>query len=140
MITCTRILEFDAAHRVMNHEGKCKNLHGHRYRVEFTFSADELDEIGRIIDFGKVKAILKKWIDANFDHETILYVQDQEVIKAIEKSTNRKPFELPYNPTSENIAKYLLEKVCPDLFKTSQAKCTKIRVWETPNCYADATL
>ncbi len=50
-ISCTRRIEFDAAHRVMRHEGKCKHLHGHRYALEATFSASGLDALGRVIDF-----------------------------------------------------------------------------------------
>ena len=55
MIICTRRLEFDSAHRVMNHEGKCKMLHGHRYVLEASFSAKKLDELGRVIDFGVIR-------------------------------------------------------------------------------------
>ncbi len=44
MITCTRRIEFDAAHRILNHESKCKMLHGHRYAIEATFEAKNLDK------------------------------------------------------------------------------------------------
>ena len=51
MITCTRRIQFCAGHRVMGHEGKCRNLHGHNYVVFVTAQADELDSVGRVIDF-----------------------------------------------------------------------------------------
>lgn len=52
MITVTRVLEFDAGHRVVNHESKCATLHGHRYKVEIVAAAPGLDSLGRVIDFG----------------------------------------------------------------------------------------
>lgn len=137
MITCTRRLEFDAAHRVMEHESKCKYLHGHRYAVEATFVADALDKQGRVVDFGQVKALLGGWIDEHWDHTAILYEADRPLGKQLEDSTGQTVYYLPYNPTAENLARYLFEKICPMLFPQSGLRCTRIRVHETPNCYAD---
>lgn len=140
MISCTRKIYFDAAHRVMEHESKCKLLHGHRYVIEATFTADELDKLGRVIDFGIVKEVLGDWIDGNFDHNTILHADDKELGNAIKNNTGQNIFYLPVNPTAENIADYLLNEVCPELFKGKGVKCIQIRLHETPNCYADAVL
>ena len=90
MITSTRRIEFDAAHRVMNHESKCKMLHGHRYVVEASFTANELDKLGRIIDFGAIKDVLGKWIDDNLDHNVILNKKDQELGEKIISITGQK--------------------------------------------------
>ena len=54
MITCTRRLEWDAMHRIPRHESKCAAFHGHRYAAEITCSAPELDDLGRVVDFGVV--------------------------------------------------------------------------------------
>ena len=138
MSTCTRKLEFDAAHRVMHHESKCKMLHGHRYVVEATFIADDLDHLGRIIDFGCIKDVLGGWIDANWDHNTILHEKDTSLGKAIANVTQQSIYYLPCNPTAENMADYLLKEICPKLFADKEVRCTRIRLHETPNCYADA--
>lgn len=135
MITCTRRIEFDAAHRILNHESKCKMLHGHRYAVEATFVANNLDDLGRVIDFGEIKEVLGKWIDDNFDHNTILSIKDKALGNEIEKQTGQKIFYLDENPTAENIAKFLHEKICPQLFANKNVQCKKIRIYETPNCY-----
>ncbi len=137
MITCTRRIEFDAAHRILNHESKCKMLHGHRYAVEATFVAvdQDLDNLGRVIDFGEIKQLLGSWIDKNFDHNTILSRDDKKLGDEIAKITQQEIFYLPYNPTAENIAKFLLEEVCPKLFANKDVKCKKIKLYETPNCY-----
>ncbi len=135
MITCTRRIEFDAAHRILKHESKCKMLHGHRYAVEATFVANHLDDLGRVIDFGEIKEVLGKWIDDNFDHNTILSIKDKALGDEIEKQTGQKIFYLDENPTAENIAKFLHEKICPQLFANKNVQCKKIRIYETPNCY-----
>lgn len=140
MITCTRRIEFDAAHRVMNHESKCKLLHGHRYAVEATFEADALDALGRVVDFGAVKTLLGGWIDQYWDHNTVLHEQDKALGASIANLTHQQIFYLPTNPTAENMADYLLREVCPALLKESALRCVKIKLYETPQCYAEAWL
>lgn len=136
MIICTRKLEFDSAHRVMEHESKCKMLHGHRYVLEASFGAKELDEIGRIIDFGLIREILGKWIDDNLDHTTILCEKDKNLGENITKITGQKIYYMAKNPTAENISKHLFEDICPQLFANYPVKCIGIRLYETPNCSA----
>jgi 6-pyruvoyltetrahydropterin/6-carboxytetrahydropterin synthase len=139
MITCTRRIEFDAAHRVMQHESKCRHLHGHRYAVEATFAAEDLDKLGRVIDFGQIRSLLGAWIDEHWDHAAILCEADRTLGEAIATQTGQSIFYLADHPTAENMAHYLLRNVCPRLFAAHQATCIRIRLYETPNCYADAT-
>lgn len=136
MIICTRKIEFDSAHRLINHEGKCKLMHGHRYVLEASFTANELDEVGRVIDFSVIKDLLGSWINSNLDHNTILSWQDKKLGDEIEKITNQKIYYINQNPTAENIAKHLLEDICPKIFADHQVKCIAIKLYETPNCYA----
>jgi 6-pyruvoyltetrahydropterin/6-carboxytetrahydropterin synthase len=134
VIICTRRIEFDAAHRVLEHESKCKNLHGHRYVIEASFSADGLDSLGRVVDFGVIKERLGEWVDKNWDHTTILFDKDKALGKAINEITEQTVFYLPVNPTAENMAKYLLEKICPELFHDLNIRCVSVSMYETPNC------
>ena len=136
MITCTRKIHFDAAHRIRDHESKCKYLHGHRYVVEATFTSKALDDKGRVIDFGVIKEVLGAWVDENFDHNAILSKADQELGDLIESQTQQKIFYLDYHPTAENIGKFLFEDICPVLFKDYEIVCTQIKINETPNCHA----
>lgn len=138
VITCTRRLEFDAAHRVMLHESKCKHLHGHRYVAEITCEAHALDSVGRVIDFGVVKEKIGAWIDEHWDHTLILWGEDRELGEAVATQTNQRVFYLPANPTAENMAAYLLDLVAPELLKNSGVDCVRVRLFETPNCYAEA--
>ena len=137
MTTCTRRIEFDAAHRILNHESKCKMLHGHRYTLEATFEAKKLDNLGRVIDFGVIREVLGSWIDENFDHNTILSKKDKKLGEKIAEETGQKIFYLDENPTAENIAAFLLKEICPKLFVKKNVKCTKIKLYETPNCYVE---
>lgn len=137
MITVTRRLEFDAAHRILNHESKCKNLHGHRYALEATFAAQDLDDLGRVIDFGVIRKLLGDWIDANLDHNTILFIKDKSLGDKIAAETGQKIYYLDENPTAENIAKHLLEEICPKIFAGKNVVCTELKLYETPNCFVN---
>lgn len=135
MITCTRRIEFDAAHRIMNHESKCKMLHGHRYALEASFAATKLDNLGRVIDFGEIREVLGAWIDDNLDHNTILSIKDKNLGDKIASETGQKIYYIKENPTAENIAQYIFAEICPKLFAEKNVKCVAIKLYETPNCY-----
>ena len=62
-ITATRRLQFAAGHRVHGHEGKCRHLHGHNFVVFLTAAAENLDAVGRVIDFGVLKERIGGWIE-----------------------------------------------------------------------------
>ncbi len=139
MPTCTRILEFDAGHRLMKHESKCFNIHGHRYKVEITARATELDRVGRVVDFGIIKAKVGTWIDQNIDHTIILNQDDIEAIKACSLINRKSVYIIPAEPTAENLALHFLD-VSNSMLRghNPDLRVVHVRVWETPNCYADA--
>ena len=132
---CTQILGFDSAHRIIGHSGNCKMLHGHRYTLEATFESDELNNLGMVIDFSIIKQKLTKWLNTNWDHNAILSIIDRDLGDKISKITGQTIFYLKVNPTAENMAYFLLHKVCPIIFKDESVQCTQIKLYETPNCY-----
>jgi 6-pyruvoyltetrahydropterin/6-carboxytetrahydropterin synthase len=107
--------EFDAAHKIVGYEGKCKNLHGHTWKVEVFILGKSLDKIGILIDYGVLKEKLRETTD-NLDHS---YLNDKPAIG---------------NPTSENIAKFIFEKIkkLPD-----QVKLERVRIWESPRSWCE---
>jgi len=121
----------------MNHESKCKMLHGHRYALEASFVADDLDNLGRVIDFGVIREVLGSWIDDNFDHNTILCLEDKKLGEKIASETGQKIYYIKENPTAENIANYIFTEICPKLFANKNVKCVGIKLYETPNCYVE---
>jgi len=107
------IADFSGAHRLSHYKGKCEDLHGHNWRVEFSAEKDTLDEIGMVVDFTELKRELKAVVGM-LDH----------------KYLNDLPFFKDANPTSENIAKFIYDKLHPQL-KNHGLKHIKITVWET---------
>lgn len=139
MIECVRRITFCAAHRLYKHESKCAFLHGHNYVAFIHAQAEgELDLVGRVIDFGTLKQKFGGWIDASWDHGVILFAEDGEAINLIKRVPSWKLYILPYNPTAENMARYLLEEVAPILMRGEAVAITKVVVWETENGYAEA--
>jgi 6-pyruvoyltetrahydropterin/6-carboxytetrahydropterin synthase len=147
-ISCTRRFQFCAGHRIMGHENKCAHLHGHNY-VAYVTAAVAVDQtttdnIGRVIDFSVLKERYGAFIDRNWDHGFILHSEDGVAAEAIERVGQalgfvQKVWYLPNaNPTAENIARYLL-KLGPDLMEGTGVEITKVVVWETENCSAEAT-
>jgi len=147
-------------HRVYGHENKCKNLHGHNYRFYFTlepvdydhhFTDDGtstardqgLDSIGRVIDFSVIKSKLCQWLEDNWDHRMILWEMDP-MFKAIEyymDSVDKVAIVgVPFNPTAENIAIYMVEVLGPQLLDGSGVYLQKCVVEETRKCSATAEM
>jgi 6-pyruvoyltetrahydropterin/6-carboxytetrahydropterin synthase len=104
---------FDAAHYLRNYNGKCENLHGHRFKVVAHLKAERLNEIGLAYDFVDLKRHLAD-ILAKFDHTCI----------------NDIPPFTKINASSENIAATIYKKLKPKL--PEEVKLASIEVWESP--------
>lgn len=145
MHSITKTFEFHAAHRVLGHQGKCRFLHGHSYKVEVTITSTQLNKLGMVLDFSEVKKIIGDWIDQNWDHNIILHVKDPLLLtkghfspelggclgKAI--FGDREPFILQSgNPTAELMAMELYQQTNPFLVQNYyDTTITKIVLWET---------
>jgi 6-pyruvoyltetrahydropterin/6-carboxytetrahydropterin synthase len=126
----------------MGHESKCAHLHGHNY-VAFITAEAPLDEIGRVIDFGVLKAKVGGWIEKEWDHGFICHREDYDTLARLEQFEARpgvlqKLWRLHANPTAENMAEFLLIEVCPRVLADTGVTVTKVVLWETENCYATA--
>lgn len=133
-------LSFDAAHRVLRHESKCRHLHGHRYSVEVEAEADVLDSVGRVVDFGAMKAKVGAWLDEHLDHATLVNPDDGPLLDFLEAVEGRR-YVMPRDakePTAENIARVVFG-VAGELLANARLRVARVRVWETPNCYAEVT-
>ena len=135
-ITCIRIVKFDAGHRVVNHESKCRTLHGHEYKAEIFATASGLDNLGRVIDFSVLKQLVGGWIDTHWDHNMILWKEDPNLPLIQQCDGLKAPFVVDFNPTAENLAAYLLDKA-NELLADTGVLVTKIKLWETSNCYVE---
>ena len=140
-IQCIRKIHFCAGHRVMNHASKCGTAHGHNYEAHIYAEADQLDALGMVIDFAVLKEKIGSWIDLHWDHNFLAYEKDVDLIKALMTiSRTKDPFICPFNPTAENIAHYLLTKVCPECLQGTNVRVVKVVLYETVNCYVVAEI
>lgn len=157
-ITAVRHQDIDAGHRVYGHEGQCKGLHGHTYRIHFHCVAVEgLDKVGRVVDFSVIKSILCQWLLDNWDHKMLLWEKDP-LLQALSRmpegvllpSEEVGPIydacieavnscvSVPFNPTAENLANFLLTEIGPKYFNGGQIQLEKVIVEETRKCSAVA--
>jgi len=134
MVTCTRRLEWDSMHRIPLHESKCRAFHGHRYAAEIHCVADQLDELGRVVDFGVIKQLVGGWIDDHWDHTAILMRGDPEAppIAEANERLGRPVYWMDAHPTAENIV-VELAAVAQELLSGTGVRVVRVRLWETPN-------
>lgn len=116
MFTVFKDFQFAAAHSIRGHRGECRHLHGHTYRVRVHVAAEELDEIGMVVDFADLKAIVGEVLGP-FDHRVINDVP---------------PFD-ERNTTAELIAQHAVEEVDRRLVERfgGRVRATKAEVWES---------
>lgn len=136
--SCTRKLEFDYGHRLLNHESKCAHAHGHRGVVELECVSDALDIAGRVIDFGEIKRVVGGWIDEHWDHAFLANDEDRAMCEFLTQQ-NQRCYFFSFEPSAENLAQYLLTK-SNELLEDSGVIVKEVRFWETPNGSATATL
>lgn len=141
----TTRLEFDAGHRIPCHKSQCKNLHGHRYAIEITLSGDIIkneraSENGMVMDFSDVKAIAKSALVDVWDHAFLVYQHDTDVLNFLNSLPQHKTVVFSTVPTAENMAAEafkILKTKYQDTYG-NHLKLEKVRLYETPNNWADA--
>ncbi len=125
---------FDSAHFLKDYEGKCRNLHGHRWKVVAELSGEKLSEQpqsrGMLMDFGDIKEALKQICD-NLDH-CLIYETDSLKPATVEALLGEqfRLVEVPFRPTAENFARDFFFRLKKEGFPVC-----RIEVYETPsNC------
>lgn len=137
-IYAERYHDISCGHRVVNQGGKCEHLHGHNYRIHFKVEAT-LDDKGMVLDFSVIKEQLCEWLEECWDHRTLIYDKDPWLSALI--TIDPSIVTVPFNPTAENIARYLLEMVGPmALHDHPNVKLVSVFVEETRKCSASAEL
>ena len=135
----TRIHQFDYAHRLMKHPGKCASYHGHRGVAEVSVVSSIIDtEQGMLVDFGRVKEIACGWIDKYWDHGMILQKGDPMIPLLVEQQSKHYVIEGP--PTVENLVMLLTHRLDSEFAlheDTKKLTVRRVRLYETASCYAD---
>jgi len=110
---------FSSAHYLRNYQGACENLHGHNWKVELVVEGETLNETELLIDFKDLKRVLKEVL-SELDHRLI----------------NELPYFKEKNPSSENLARYIFEKVKEKLRAYPQVRVKEVTVFETEKASA----
>jgi len=111
--------------------------------IEVTVTAPDLDKLGRIVDFSVLKDRFGSWLEKEWDHGFLYWAADTELYLIFNEGplSKYKSFKLPYNPTAENLSRYLLEHSEDILGWTNrELRVSKVVVWETENCRAESSL
>ena len=108
--------EFCAAHAMRNYSGKCEYLHGHNWKIEVYARGEKLDGAGMLVDFKLLKEATRKVMEY-LDHKNLNEIT---------------PFDSDTNPSSEEIAAFILNKVAAEV-DNERAQVFRVRVWETPS-------
>ncbi len=118
MFTVFKEYSFAAAHAIRGHTRGCQNLHGHNYKVRVQVCAETLDELGMVIDFADLKAIVERVV-GKFDHSVI---------------NEHPPFDRERNTTAEELAEYVFGEVAALLPKARRVR--RVEIWETDSSCA----
>ncbi len=140
----TKTIEIDMGHRVPNHNSKCKNFHGHRYKIEVGVNGDLIttpgaSDEGMVIDFSDLKKIMLDTIDKVYDHSMTIYRHDEWVsyfTDMRDKGMNVNFVE--FIPTVENLTEHWFNLLDEKLSLVS-IKLNFVKVWETATSTATYT-
>jgi 6-pyruvoyltetrahydropterin/6-carboxytetrahydropterin synthase len=145
MFTVLWEYHFCAMHRLVDHPGKCRHIHGHNYvaKLQVCRFDGQLDDMGMVVDFATLKGRVGSWIDRHWDHNSILWVEDNilklgRLMKAqgywvdeFAQFDDRPPYVLSSNPTAENLAKELCA-VATGIFVATPVRVLSAFIEEQP--------
>jgi len=129
MFRVTKEIHFCYGHRLLNYAGKCRNLHGHNGKAVITLEAPDLDALGMVVDFSDIKRKVGVWIDEELDHRMLLHRDDPALPEL--RRLGEPVVVLDANPTAENIAKLIFERVAGQGLPV-----TEVTLWETETSFA----
>ena len=139
LIRLTRSFSFEMAHALEGHDGKCKNIHGHSYKLKVTVRGNPRNDKrspknGMLIDFGDLKAIVNHRICDVFDHALVLK-DDSDILSMIQDQKNLKIIPVPYPPTCENLLIDFAQRLKDKL--PSEVELYALKLTETASSYGE---
>lgn len=129
MYTITKEVYFCYGHRLMNHPGKCRHLHGHSVKAAVTVAQETLNEQGMVCDFAEVKDCVEAYVEQHLDHNFLLH-KDDPLIPAL-RGQDERFWALDEHPTAEVLSKMIYQHL-----KAVGVKVTQVVLWETTSAYA----
>ena len=146
-VSITKEFSWDMAHLLAGHEGLCKNLHGHTYKMQIEVTRktedvimSEINSQGMVIDFKDLKQLVKEKIVEPLDHAFMYWVNspdqlEHEIAQLLTKS-ERKVARVNYRPTAEEMAMNFFATLTEELLPLN-LELRAVKVWETPTSFAE---
>ena len=129
MYSITKEVYFCYGHRLMNHPGKCKYIHGHSVKAAITLEAEQLNGQGMVCDFSDIAAASAEFIEAELDHNFLLH-RDDPLVELLQQA-NERFMVLREHPTAEFIAKLIY-----DFIQAHGYPVREVTLWETASSCA----
>ena len=129
MFTITKEVYFCYGHRLMNHPGKCRHLHGHSVKAAITVRHAQLNEQGMVCDFADIRDAVTVFVDDQLDHNFLVH-KDDPIIPAL-LANNERFLALDEHPTAE-----VLSKMIYDYLKQHGFDVDQVVIWETASACA----
>ncbi len=129
MFTITKEVYFCYGHRLMNHPGKCRHLHGHSVKAAISIERETLNDQGMVCDFADINSCVEGYINEYVDHNFLLH-KDDPLIPAL-TANNERFYALDEHPTAEVLSKMIYRHLKETGFDVSQ-----VVLWETASAYA----
>lgn len=141
MIRITKIFTFETAHVLYNYDGKCKNMHGHSYKLFVTVKGTPINDVehpknGMVVDFGDIKKIVKEEIVDVWDHAVLINaVSPHKVLGEDLEQKGHKVIYCNFQPTCENMLYEIARKIQSQL--TGGVQLAYLKLHETENSYGE---
>lgn len=129
MFTITKEVYFCYGHRLMNHGGKCRHLHGHSVKAAISISHENLNDQSMVCDFSEIKECVESYVNTHLDHNFLLH-KDDPIIPALIQN-NERFLVLDEHPTAEVLSKMLFKHLQASGFQVSD-----VTLWETASAFA----
>lgn len=133
MFTLKNEIQFDMAHYLSGYEGKCSNIHGHRYKLIVKVSSKTLHQDGQlrgmVDDFGNIKKVLKE-IEEYFDHKLVIEDNEEGTKLALNLAELPNAFNIllvPYRTTAEEMSRHIY-----NMIKEKGINVSEVELYETP--------
>lgn len=145
-LTVAKRFQWHMAHRLPDHPGGCRNLHGHTYRIEITVARpdgllEHGPQRGMVADYGMLLDVIKEVVHSPLDH-ALMWWEGDELLRAFVDNAQRqqpplKTVKVPFTTTAENICAWLAPQIATALrSKDAALELRRVRVWETETSVA----
>lgn len=129
MYSVTKEITFCYGHRLMNHPGKCRHLHGHSAKAIITLTSETLNDQAMVCDFAELKSVASEYIDNELDHNFLIHRDDP--VRPLLEDAGERLLVIDEHPTAEVIAKMIFQRISTKGYPVSQ-----VIVQETVSAFA----